>query len=126
MYARWFCDENWDKMRKTFFSSLPAPYSWFVPTVARKKIKETLVGQGMGRHSKEEVLHITDMSLNSLSLMLGDKDYFMGEQPCSLDAVAYGFLVQFIVADIQDEFCNCARGYENLVAFCDRVEAKYF
>src|SRR5213594_3395544 len=52
----------------------------------REAILKQYQGQGMGRHSHEEVIHIAKTDLSALSAFLGERPYFMGEQPTSLDA----------------------------------------
>jgi hypothetical protein len=58
---------------------------------------------------------------------MGNKAYFLGEKPTTLDAVAYGILVELIrvplfTAPIFDQ----AKSYENLVRFTERFNENYF
>lgn len=48
--------------------------------------------QGGGRRPAEEVVMRAKAELDSLSLLLGSKPYFMGNAWTSLDASMYGFL----------------------------------
>ncbi len=81
----------------------------------------------MGRHSDEEITEIGNRDLKALSDFLGNKTYFFGDKPTTLDAVAYGILVELIrvplfTAPIFDK----AKSYGNLVRFTERLHGNYF
>ena len=126
VYSRWILEETWPVANKAFFGSMPAPLRWFVPNLIRKAVKKNLHGQGLGRHSKAEILTIADKSFDALSVLLGDKDYFYGKQPCSFDAAAYSILCQFISVNCDNEFNFKARSYPNLVQYCQRIEQNFY
>ena len=126
VYSRWVLEETWPVANKAFFGAMPAPLRWFVPSLIRKAVKKNLHGQGLGRHSKAEILTIADKSFDALSVLLGDNDYFYGEQPCSFDAAAYAILCQFISVTCDNEFNLKARTYTNLVRYCQRIENQFF
>lgn len=72
-------------------------------------------------------MRIGDRDLQALSDFLGSKRYFLGDQPTTLDAVAYGMLVQLIriplfTAPIFDK----AKSYQNLVDYTERLHRAYF
>jgi len=126
VYSRWMLDEMWPLVNKAFFGAMPAPLRWFVPDLIRKTVRKNLHGQGTGRHSKDEILAIADKSFSALSILLGAKTYFYGEQPCSFDATAYSILCQFISVDCNNEFNDKAGSYPNLVSFCQRIEKQFY
>jgi len=126
VYSRWVLDNTWPLVNKTFFGALPLPLRLFVPSLIRKGVKKNLHGQGLGRHSKEEILAISDKSFSALSILLADKDYFFGDNPSSFDASVYSILGQFILTDHLNEFNEKARTYPNLVQFCQRIEQTYY
>jgi glutathione S-transferase len=64
-------------------------------------LQRELYGQGTGRHTKSEVFDLGKRDLTSLSDFLGDKPFFMGEQPTILDATAFGFLVNVLRCPIE-------------------------
>ncbi len=92
----------------------------------RESILKQYYGQGMGRHSPEEVIHIAKTDLSALSAFLGDLSYFMGKQPTSLDATAYGFLVHFLWTGCESELNTYAQSLPNLVAYCRRMKERYY
>ncbi len=130
VYSRWVADDSWPTIKDAFFKKMPAPLRWFVPNLIRKSVRKNLHGQGIGRHSHAEILTITDNILNALSIMLGDKEYFFGEDYCSFDAVVYSHLCQFVSvryeSDFESDFSKQAKQYDNLVTFCQRIENKFY
>ena len=62
----------------------------------RYRLNGTAVGQGMGRHTKEEVYEMGLKDLRALSAYLGDKPYFTGEKVTELDCAAFGSLAQLL------------------------------
>ena len=53
VYSRWIEPENWVKIREAFFGGLPPVIRSIVPKLARRGLRATLHGQGLGRHSRE-------------------------------------------------------------------------
>ena len=61
--------------------------------------------------------------LAAASLFLGAQPYFMGEEPCTIDAIAYGFLANILLVPIETELKRIAAGFTNLKRYCERIEA---
>lgn len=126
VYSRWILEGTWQRVNKTFFGALPFPLRLFIPSLIRKSVKKNLHGQGTGRHSKAEILAISDKSFVALSTLLGDQMYFFNNKESSFDAIVYSILCQFISVDCTNEFNDKARSYPNLVQFCQRIEQAYY
>ena len=126
IYSRWVHQPTWQVVKEGFFSKLPIPLKWFLPGILQKGVKKTLHRQGYGRHSLEELVEKSDQVFSSLSIMLAGNDYFFGGKPSSFDAVAYSVLCQFISFDFDNPFIEKARQYDNLIAFCQRIEKEYY
>jgi len=126
VYSRWSFEPTWQIAKEAFFGKFPALLKLFLPNLIRRKVIKNLYGQGTGRHSLNEILNITDKSLSALSMLLSEQDYFFGEQPTSFDAIAYAHLCQFISSNYDNEFNQLAKKYDNLVAYCQRIENRYY
>jgi len=124
--SRWVRDESWPEVKAAFFGAMPFPLKHIVALVARHSTCSAFLKQGMGRHSEAEILAIAEETLSSLSVLLGSKDYFFGERPSTLDAVAFGFLAQVILASLDSPLRQLACGYGNLVDYCKRIETRYY
>ncbi len=127
VHARWKLDHNRANLTRAFFGDLPFPLNKIIAFIARKNFIKALDRQGMGRHSDAEIVEIGKRDLQALSDFLGDKRYFLGDKPSSLDAVAYGMLVQMIrLETFSAPIFDLAKTYKNLVGFTGRFHDTYF
>jgi glutathione S-transferase len=126
VYTRWVEPQGWDLTKAAFFGKLPVPLKWFVPPLARRGLIKELHGHGMGRHSREEILAIGKRDIDALAHFLADKAYFMGAQPCSLDATAYAFLANLVWPPVESELKRHAGQYPQLAAYCQRMRSQYY
>ncbi len=126
LYARWIDDAGWPMTRRAFFGGLPAPLRWFVPLLARRSLAQQLYAQGIGRHAPDEIYAIGIADLSALSLMLGEQPYFLGTEPCSIDAAAYAFLANILYVPLDMPLRQAAQSHANLAAYCARMRTRYF
>jgi len=105
---------------------LPPIIKDLVGTLVRKQLQKQIYGHGMGRHNMEEVYHLGNTNITVLSDFLADKPYFMGDKPTTLDASAFGMLVNIIWCPIESPLKEHAMKLKNLVAFCDRMKQRYY
>jgi glutathione S-transferase len=123
---RWLEPENWELVKSAFFSELPPIVKSIVPNIARKNIQKQLHGHGMGKHSPDEIHAIGLADLGALSDFLGDKQFFFGGEPTSLDASAYGMLANILWSPFQSPLQDRARNLDNIVAFCTHIRDRYY
>ena len=126
VWSRWISDEGWPTIKQAFFSKLPWPVRVIAPGIMRRGIRESLKRQGLGRHTEMEIKQIARNDFQALSSYLGQKRFFFGDEPASLDAVAYAFLGSFILSPIDSSMTDIAKEYSNLVAFCERVHDGWY
>lgn len=124
IHFRWV--ENPELVRDVFFKAIPALPRKLIFKLILKKIKRDNYGHGMGRHTPEEILAFAVEDFTALSVLLGDKNYMFGDKPTSIDATVYGALEGAINVSIDSEYRDAARGFENLVDYCDRFRDEVF
>jgi len=100
-------------------------YFWrrFQPKQTKKKTKL----RGLACHSDEELWSFSFDDLRAMSDYLGDKRYFLGATPSTIDCAIFGHLSQFLFIPIgfpQKAYMqeNCP----NLIEFVDRFKAEYW
>ncbi|MEO1591542.1 MAG: glutathione S-transferase family protein [Cyanobacteria bacterium J06632_22] len=125
-YFRWVDEDNWSVVKAAFFADIPLPLRLIVPTMVRRSSLRDLYGQGMGRHSAEEVYALGCENLRAISDFLGDQPFLMGAEPTSLDAVGYGFMANLMQVALPSQLKDYALAQENLVAYCDRMHRRYW
>lgn len=128
MYTRWaYTEENWQVNKKAIFSGMPPIIRDIAAWVYRRRvIGKQIYGHGMGRHSAQEIFHIGKIDLESLSVFLGDKAYFMGDKPTSLDASAFAILVNTLSVPIESPAKDYGLSLSNLVAYCERMTKEFY
>ncbi len=125
-YTRWIEPRGWAMTKTEFFKPVPALLRGPISALARRGVIRQMWGHGMGRHGAEEVYHIGRTDITALADFLGDKPYFMGETPTSLDATAYAFLANIILVPMDSALKQHALKYPQLEAYCWRMKAGYY
>jgi len=65
--------------------------------------------------------------LNTLSVRLGDEDFFFGSHPTSLDATVYAYLAPLLKVPFPSPALqNYLKSTSNLVKFVVRITQRYF
>ena len=126
VYFRWIEEAGWAVTRKTYFDWMKPPLKWIVPAVARRIVRKELHGHGMGRHSRDEIVAVGMKDLTAAADFLGERPYFMGAQPTSLDATAYAFLANVLWVPYETPLKSHALRYPQLAAYCQRMKQRYY
>jgi glutathione S-transferase len=126
VYSRWMDEPNWEILRKAYFGNLPIGVKQILPGVLRNNVRKSLAGHGMGRHSPDEIYAIGKRDLIALSGFLSDKQFFFGNSPTVLDASAYATVLNFLKVPMESPLATQAKNLDNMVAFCDRMTARFY
>merc|ERR1712177_122031 len=97
---------------------------YFKYTFCRKGMKKVR-SNGMGAHTAEEIEAFGKKDLQTLSEMLGDKEFFFGDEPAMLDLVVYSHVAQLVM--IEKDYPCSLRDYleadcKNLVGLVNRMK----
>ena len=125
-HNRWSEPKNWEMTKAVSFKELPALLKATVPNLARKDMQKQIQGHGMGKHSFEEIYAIGIADLVALADFLGDKKFFFGDEPTSLDASAYGILANILGTPFDSPLKDKAQQLNNIVGYCDRIRDRYY
>lgn len=126
LHDRWIAEDGWELTRAAFFDALPWPLRVVVPFVARRGIRAELRGQGMGRHTPQQIHALGVADIDALAALLGEQEYFLGAQPASVDAVAAAFLANLLMVPLETPVKRAAAAHPNLAAYCRRMAQRYF
>lgn len=126
VYSRWAEPTTWGDIKKSFFGNLPPVLRNIVPDLVRKRFLSALYRQGIGRHSREEIYEFGKQDITAIANLLGDQDFFFGDQPTSIDAVLYAFLANTILVPFESVLKMHAKNYPQLEAYCTRMKERYY
>ncbi|KAH7680165.1 failed axon connections protein [Aphelenchoides avenae] len=125
-------DNAWLYTEKGWGAQFHGVKKFIVEKIASKfslrKMKGILNAQGMGRNSPDEVDEIFRKDLIALSAFLGDKPYFFGDRPSTIDATLFGGLAQLTDSPMASSVVKpfMEQSTPNLVEFANRVKAEYW
>lgn len=125
VYHRWIGD-CWPVLKQSVFSVLPPVIRQLVPILIQKQVKRDLHGQGIGRHSVEQINAFAAKDIEALSVLLADKPYLLGDKLSSIDAVMYAMLCEILQSELETPLHAMAEQYPNLVAYQLRLGNEYF
>ncbi|HHG91224.1 MAG TPA: glutathione S-transferase family protein [Devosia sp.] len=123
VYGRWI--EHPESIREAFFGAVPAPLRRLVFRMVQNKIRAALDGHGMGRHTPEQIHAFGRADIHALAEFLGDKQFFFGETPTSIDATLYAMLTTTLVPPLEDSIKTEVLSHKNLVAYYSRFGEKF-
>lgn len=125
-YLRWSQPKSWEYLNNMFKPFLPPIVGPLLLKQIRRNFISGLKAHGVGRHNPNDLIQFGKEDLDALSIMLGESNYFLGEQPTSIDATAYGFLIQQIWVPWDHDLKNYVKSKTNLVRFCETMRASYW
>lgn len=93
----------------------------------KRTIKNVTYTVGVGRHSKTEVEEMGKKDIAALATWLGNKPFFMGDEPTEVDCTIFGFLAQLVWNFPQSPYGKMVqRDYSNLINYCQRMKEKFW
>jgi glutathione S-transferase len=126
LYARFATREGWAHTSRDYFAHMAFPARIVAPFLVRRIAMKNLHGQGTGRLPRATVEERARRDLHALSTVLGDKPYFLGDQPRSVDATALGILWAISCVPFESAAKSAVEGHPNLVAYVSRMRARYW
>lgn len=126
VHTRWAVESNFEKGPARVFDALPAEVRDGARMKQRAKVLGYLDGQGLGRHSREEILTIARKGYWALSQILGDKPYLTGERPCGADASVFAQIASALTEFFDEPLRDVVKEHENLVRYHDRMMKAHF
>ncbi|KAJ3083118.1 Metaxin-3 [Quaeritorhiza haematococci] len=132
LYTWWLETENYIRsMRSVFNKTLPLVMRYYVPGQLREKARARLSNYGYTKENGEltpEVYVMARKLYRALATKLGDKDYFFGSSPSSLDAVAFGHLSLHCYPSLANPklFSMLSFEFPTIIAYCNRIRTHLF
>ncbi|XP_073243464.1 metaxin-1-like isoform X2 [Porites lutea] len=131
LYTFWVDNSNYTKFTRPWYANrLPFPLNYFVPGKISRQTRQQ-VCEGVDSEETDDLLESklykeAQKCLHLLSIVLGDKEFFFGDSPTTLDAVVFAHLAVIWKAPLtNNKLHNYLQGYDNLTMFCGRILQRY-
>ncbi|OUM61990.1 hypothetical protein PIROE2DRAFT_20877 [Piromyces sp. E2] len=128
LYIMWLENDNNAKktQQQTYNKSLSFIERYFLQGKIQESARERLKDMELVKVNDElvpEVYLNAHDAYASLSTKLGNKKYFFGDKPSTLDAIAYGHLALHCYPNLQNPklFTMISFEFPNLIQFCQRI-----
>lgn len=131
-YVWWIDTKNYLELTRPWYSkALPFPFNYYYPGRYESEAKnhvEVLYDQYDDPSAIESYIYgEAEKCLTTLSIRLGDQEFFFGSHPTSFDAVVYAYLAPLLKAPFPKPVLqNYLKACTNLVKFVVRVTNRYF
>lgn len=125
-HARWLDADNFAKGPAHFFDDAPETVREALRRDVQEQVRRNVFAVGVGRHSEKEIVALGLRSLAALSVTLGDRRYLFGDRPCGADATVFAMLAYVLTPFFESELRREAEGFDNLVAYADRMMAEFY
>lgn len=120
---RWTSPEFERVTRDVIFASAPAILRPLIGAQVQREVLRTFDGQGVGRLTAAEQLHLLTTQLAAVSAFLATKRFLFGDAPTTYDCSLYGVFSALTQGDWRSPLVDAARGFNNLVTHRDRMRA---
>ena len=125
VYTRWVTDEGFVHVKKELSAFLPAPVRMLLPLI-RRKVKKSMISQGTGRHSLDEICALAIADYQACADLLGDQPYLLGDKPRVVDTTLYPFVEGQLRFPNETPVSRAVKAMPNLVAYRDRIRARWW
>ncbi|ODM88186.1 hypothetical protein Ocin01_18495 [Orchesella cincta] len=105
---------------------IPTIFKLLIPFRSHQ-IKQTMISQGIGKHTPTEIYQMTEADLHTVSALLGSKKFFGGDEPCEDDCAIFGGLSQAVWGMPGSSFEKLCNGeLKNLKEYSERMKERYW
>lgn len=124
--VRWLEGDNFERGPAQFFKVVPTPLRGMVKALVKRRVRQMLWSQGLGRHRVEDMTEIAVKGVTSVADILGDKPYLMGDRPCGADATLFAFAASLQSPVFDTPIRAAAESHANLQAYLARMRTQFY
>ena len=121
-YMRWGDPAGWSVFKPDLVRYLPMGMRGPVLFLLRRMLLRKMRQQGLTPEDPQSAYAKGKLVLDALADLLGEKSYFLGDQPRSLDMSLYAFLANILDQPHGNPLQAHGKTLVNLVAYCARMK----
>lgn len=126
LWMRWGDPTTASQIEAQFRPLLPKVIGPLAFLLMRKNTLRNAWGQGMARHTPEQIVKHGSSDIDAVAKVLGDQPYLFGDAPSSYDASLYGTIANVLALPAEGPLAAQVRRHPGLVAFAQRVSEAYW
>ena len=123
LYVRWIVHPE---ITQDLFVGAPKPIRGLIVRRLQGQVRRTLMGQGLARHSLDEIYGFGVGVIDALAARIGDGPFFFGDRLRSIDAALYPQIVNITDAPYETPLKISAHGHANLLDYVRRCDDTIF
>lgn len=125
LYSRWVDPVGFNRVVTEFKPLFPPMVGGPFLRIIRRNLVKQSIAQGLGRHSAFEVYSISEKQINSLSVLLNEKEFFFEGKVTYFDATSYSFLSTIIKQPIESPIKKAILSHKNLCEYVNRMDTLF-
>lgn len=125
-YSRWADPAFWPIAKRAFFRGMTGLKKEIAAVLIRKNMRAELRGQGLGRHSIQEVYDLGIEDLSALATILNAQPFIFGTSPTSIDACAYAAIANILVPPIESPLKAYAKSQPCFISYYESMKNKFY
>jgi len=118
-------DDGFPHFRR-LFDGLPPIVRSVLAWLMRRGFRKQLHARGVIRHAPDVITRVGIDDVQAFATVVGDGPFAFGERPCSLDAVAFGFLAPAIYSPVPTPVWSHVRDHAVLRPYVERLRERWF
>ncbi|OOR89455.1 hypothetical protein B0181_07205 [Moraxella caviae] len=99
VYAHFLDPAGEDFVLNEMFGGVPVEVKTEIVKAMRKNVRQEMIGHGIGRHSKAQIYAFAQADVEAVLQFMGDKDFFFGSEPTTIDATIAGLFANWLACD---------------------------
>jgi len=133
LYTFWMDQENYgDVTHQMYAKNCRFPLNFNTPLMLQKGYEFNLreakcLGENEevdAKTANKKLIKPCLSVLNQISEFLGEKDFILGEQPSSLDALLFSVLAP--ITESKGKLCDKVKSLQNIVRYINRIQTNHF
>jgi glutathione S-transferase len=124
-YTHLIRDEGLQHTRARF-DVIPSMVRPFVARAVTKHIQKALWLQGLLRHSHEDIMDAAIRDWRAVLAVMGDDQFFFGDEPTGVDAIVFGTLAPTVLVPIESPIRDFLRSQAKCLDYTNRMLERFF
>lgn len=126
VYNRFIDPAGKDFLFDVMFAGVPETMRLEVIATMQQGVAAQLHAHGLGRHSATQIYAFAQADVLAVLHYLGDKPFFFGEQPTSIDATIAGLFANWLAIDFASEWQDFIQSQPKIATYVAQFEQLVF